>query len=203
MQLTAPFDELAAWISDNWNVTVLNVIYDRRDRLNSLHYPRIQVILEHSDDAESFYISYCNPDKNKQTAIASKFIEIINRKPNHGYDVNGLFVIFSAFAPIALDEADEKIPEKDIDALKHQIDNPDLWTIKRGFGKVIFMFYTDAQAEEYTAKGMKTEYASQYFELLKAHDEFGYFSEDKFDIQFDSKQNFDENYSSNWAQYFR
>jgi hypothetical protein len=51
MRLAPPFDELAAWIGGTWAVTVLNVIYDPRD---DLHPPRLQVILEHQEDADSF-----------------------------------------------------------------------------------------------------------------------------------------------------
>jgi hypothetical protein len=54
-RLAAPFDELAAWISERWSVTVLNVIYDGR---NALHPPRIQVILEHEAEAQGFRDGY-------------------------------------------------------------------------------------------------------------------------------------------------
>lgn len=199
VQLAAPFDELAAWISEKWGVTVLNVVYEGR---NDLHAPRIQVILEHHDDAESFRDGY-NFDEKKQNAIATQFLEIITRRPDHGYDVDGLFVVFSAFAPIAKEEADTRITKSEIDGLKRQIANPDLWEISRCFGHVTFMFYTDAQAEEYAANGMKNEYANKYFELLKQHDEFGYLSEDEYSVQFDSKQNFDDNYQSNWYYYYK
>lgn len=199
MRLAAPFDELATWIAENWGVAVINVIYDRR---TDLHAPRLQVIFEQYDDARSFHDG-CNFDKTKQEAIASRFIEIVSRHPNHEYDLDGLFVVFSAFAPLAMEEADSKITKREIDSLKRRIGNPDLWEISRCFGHVTFMFYTDAQVEEYAAQGKKKEYARKYFELLKPHDEFGYLSEDDFAVHFDSKQNFDDNYKSNWFYYCR
>jgi hypothetical protein len=64
-QLVAPFDALATWISERWGVTVLNVIYDRR---NELHPRRIQVILEHQKDAKSFRDGY-NFDPTKEQAM--------------------------------------------------------------------------------------------------------------------------------------
>ena len=199
MQLSAPFDELAAWISNKWAVTVLNVIYNSR---NDLRSSRIEVIVEHHHEAELFHNGY-NYDQKKQDAIASKFLEIINREPNHGYDVDGLFVVFSAFSPLAREEADMKISENDIDALKLHIGNPDLWEISRAFGHVTFMFYTDVQVKKYTAKGLKSEYASKYFELLKPNDEFGYLSKESYAVHFDSKQNFDNNYHGSWFYYYR
>ncbi|MDW5441667.1 hypothetical protein [Polaromonas sp. SM01] len=198
-QLVAPFDELAAWIGDKWAVTVLNVIYDP---CNELHAPRLQVVLEHQKDSESFRDGF-NFDHEKQRAIALRFMGMITRQSVHRYDVEGLFVVFSAFSPIARQDADSKIPDQEIEALKLRIANPDLWTISRFFAHPTFMFYTDAQAKAYAVAGKREAYAHQYFKILKQYDEFGYISEDGFAVQFDSKQNFDENYKSNWYNYYR
>ena len=197
--LAAPFAELARWIAEKWNVSVLNVIYDRAD---STHAPRLQVILEYESHARRFYRNV-NFDSAKQKAIAGKFLEINERDKLHGFDMDGLFVVFSAFAPLAREEADSQIPDEDIHALNEKIGNPDIWEISRCFGQVTIFFFTDAQAKRYEAEGRKKEYARMYFDILKPHDEFGYLKERNFTIVFDSKQNFDENYESNWFYYYR
>lgn len=193
-----PFQELAEWISNKWSVSVLNVRYDSA---NSLHAPRIQVVLEYKSDAQKFHHGV-NYDKKKQEAVAEKFLEIIGRDPSHEFDVDRLFVIFSSFAPIAKQEADSKITNGEIESLKRKIGNPDLWKISRCFGHVTFLFFTDEQVERYEAQGKKGEYAKLYFEILKPHDEFGYLEQEAFEVNFDSKQNFDENYQSNWYYYY-
>jgi hypothetical protein len=198
-RLHAPFDELAEWISSTRNVTVLNVIYDRR---NSLHAPRLQVILEHRSHAQKFHRGV-NFDRRQQDAVAKKFLEIIGREDTHQFDVDGLFVVFSAFSPIAKQEADSEISEADIKALKKRIANPDLWEISRCLGYVTFFFFTDEQVKKYEAQRKKDEYATMYFELLKPHDEFGYLKRNEFKVTFDSKQNFDDNFESNWYYYYR
>ncbi|EMI24347.1 hypothetical protein RESH_05068 [Rhodopirellula europaea SH398] len=109
--------------------------------------------------------------------------------------------MFSAFAPIAKEEADGLIPELEIKALKKRIANPDLWEISRCFGHVTFFFFTDEQVKKH--EGKKDEYAAMYFELLKPHDEFGYLKRIQFKINFDSKQNFDNNFESNWYYYYK
>jgi hypothetical protein len=197
-RLAAPFTELAAWISDRWHVIVLNVIYDHR---NNLHAPRIQVILEHETEAQRFRDGF-NFDSRKQQEVAAKFRQMVSGDSCQ-YDLTGLFVVFSAFATIAREEADSKITESEIDALKKRIGNPDLWVISRFFGHVTFMFHTDAQAKEYAAKGKQSEYAQKYFEILKPHDEFGYIAQDSFIVAFDSKQNFDDKYQSNWYYFYK
>jgi hypothetical protein len=198
-RLQPPFDELARWIGSKWNVTVLNVTYDRA---NSLHAPRLQVILEHKMHARKFHRGF-NFDKDKQNAIASRFLEIIGRDGAHDFDVDGLFVVFSAFAPLAREEADSQISDEEIQSLKARMGNPDIWEILRLFGHVTIFFFTDAQVKRYEAGGKKQEYARIYYEILKPHDEFGYLKERDFKIDFDSKQNFDENYESNWFYYFK
>jgi hypothetical protein len=110
--------------------------------------------------------------------------------------------VFFAFAPIAIADADNKISEQEIGDLKRRIGNPDLWEISRSFGHVTFMFYTDAQARNYAALGMKEEYALKYFEILKRHIEFDYLTEENFSIDFDSKQNFDDHFRGSWHCYY-
>lgn len=197
-RLAAPFDELAAWISATWHVTVLNVIYDRA---TDLHATRLSVILEHAEDQQLFRDGY-NYDEQKQLAITAKFLEIINQQPSHTFDVAGLYVVFSAFAPCAKEEADSKLSESDIESLQNRIADPDLWVISRCFGHVTFMFYTDKQAKHHAAV-KKITYARMYFDILKPFDEFGYLVEKDYTVAFDSKQNFDKNYQGNWFKYYR
>jgi hypothetical protein len=200
-KLKAPFDELAQWISSTWKVNVLNVIYDKA---TSVHKPRLQVIVEHQRELLKFQKGhYGNFIAKKQNAIAEKFMEILARDGTTGFDVDGLFVVFSAFAPLAEEEADGQISEEEIEALKSRIGNPDLWEISRCFGHVTFFFFTYAQVKHYEAEGMKAVYAKLYFDLLKSHDELGYLKEKEFKVDFDSKQNLDENYESNWFYYYR
>jgi hypothetical protein len=196
--LSPPFDELARWIAAKWNVTVLNVVYDRP---NSLHAARVQVILEHEADERKFHRGVTF-DPEKQAAIKGRFLEIIGRTPSHGYDVTRLFVVFSAFAPIARQEADAQIQNQEVEAFKRELRNPDIWTISRCFGYVTVFFFTDEQAKRHESEGKKLEYARRYFELLKPRDEFGYLKQDDYTIGFDSKQNFDEKYEGSWFNYY-
>ena len=99
--LPAPFDELAEWISSTRDVTVLDVVYDRA---NSLHAPRLQVILEYESHVRKFRRGF-NFDRRQQNAITKKFLALIEKDEKHTFDVDGLFVVFSAFAPIAKREA--------------------------------------------------------------------------------------------------
>ena len=198
-QLAPPFGELAEWIGSKWNATVLNVIYESA---NSPHVPRLEVILEHEHDVEKFQWGR-KSDPKKRDAIAAKFLEIIERDNLPGCEVDGQFVVFSAFAPLAKQEADSQLTEAQIKALQIRIGNPHLWLISRNFGNVTFFFYTDEQVRQHEGMGQKEVFAKMYFEILKPHDEFGYLQETDFTVIFDSKQNFNKKYHGNWFFYYK
>jgi hypothetical protein len=197
--LENPFDELAGWIASMWQVTVLNVIYAQR---NSLHAPRLNVVFEHIGDTMKFHAGV-NYDPDKQNAIKQKFLNVIANKLSDRFDVNGLFVVFSAFAPIALQEADSLITKRELKTFQERIADPDLWEIFRCLGSVTFFFYTDDQVKRRVAEGKKTAYSKMYFHFLKPHDEFNYLNEEDFAVAFDSKQNLDENYAGSLFYYSR
>lgn len=198
-QLASPFRELADWISRRWEVSVLNVAYDGRCEL---HAPRIQVILEYGRELQQFRAG-SNFDPAKQLEIKSKFMELAGNESVVCENLSDLFVVFSAFAPIAIEEAVGRLSEQDVNSMKRYIQNPDLWDVLRCFRQIVFLFYTDSQVAKYIKSGKLPEYRELCYKLLKPYDEFGYLVEGDLQVSFDSKQNFDKNYQGNWFNYFR
>jgi len=87
--------------------------------------------------------------------------------------------------------------------LKAKLANPDLWEISRCFDSVTFFFYTDAQVKRYEAEGFREKYSREYSLLIEPYDEFGYLRKRGVSASFDSKENFDTNYQSNWYYYYK
>ncbi len=205
---------LAEWIASKWSVRVLNVVYTGRTKL---HAPCLEVVLEHEQEREVFRKGTANVNQRKASVIAERFEKLVDshRDPpsttsrfrklvgSPKYDTEGLVVVFSAFAPLAREEADAAISDDEVSALQEQLNSPDLWCISRLFSYVTFMFYTEAQAERSVSAGLRETYAQRYFELLKPHDEFGYLSAENFAVRFDSRENFDKNYEGSWFTYYR
>lgn len=50
---------------------------------------------------------------------------------------------------------------------------------------------------------MREKLTEEYYNLLKLYDEFDYIRKDNYSINIDSKQNFDNNYQSNWYYYYK
>jgi hypothetical protein len=215
-KLNPDFVGLADWINEKFNVGVINIFYDTID--NKEKRPRLSIIFEYQNDELKFRDgNFGNYDEKKQKIIADKFKEIVNQENKINsiwtklfhvtsdlkYNTDNLFVVFTSFEPISKDEVNSRIPKVEIERLKKALNCSDLWEIYRQFSKTTFFFHTDKQIQDYSNIGKKEEFSEIYFNLLKKYDEFGYFDLESFSVEFDSKENFDKNYESNWFYYSR
>lgn len=210
------FVPLAEWIDKTYDVKTINIIYD------TIHNntPRIQICFEFEKEKNKFLthdISYF--DKSKQKAIAEKFSEIIkqqgfakssnliltlfgsNKKRN--YLTDNIFVVYGAFETVAKQEAVYKIKQRQTEMFIKSFNNPDIWTISMGFIFPTFFLFTDEKVKEYDKSEIKEMWADQYFEFIKPFDEFNYFKRNEIQVFIDSKENFDNNYQSNWYYYYK
>jgi hypothetical protein len=71
------------------------------------------------------------------------------------------------------------------------------WCSQRLSGPPITFAYMDAQAAALAMSPVRQRWADDYFAIVKTHDEFDYLDRAEIALQVDSKENFDNNYSSN------
>ncbi|HEY7673995.1 MAG TPA: hypothetical protein VH867_02110 [Burkholderiales bacterium] len=198
--LDSPFKEIAEWIAAEYRVRVLNVVFDAA----TYDRPRLIVIADTQGDALKFQNSSLGDyDKIVQKRVQERFETILAEQDDHRFNIDGLFVVFAAFERVARIEANESVTKNDMDQLKAKLNNNDLWGISRLFDTVTFFFYTDAQVKHYEAAGLRDAYAGEYARLVQPHDEFGYLRRRGVLAYFDSKENFDTNYESNWYYYYK
>jgi hypothetical protein len=198
--LESPFKELAAWIAAQYGVHVLNVVYDTVIPDNR---PRLSVVLESRREVGMFRNAELgNYNVTEQKRVKERF-EAIVLEQHLALKVDGLFVVFVAFEPIARIEANERVTKEEIHRLKARLANDELWEISTCFDSVTFFFYTDIQVKRAQALGMREQYAQEYASLVQRYDEFGYFKKCGVLVAFDSKENFDNNYQSNWYYYYK
>ena len=210
------FQELAEWINHNFDTQVLNIYYDKitidKDR------PRLNIIFEYYHEAVKFRDRIGNFDLNKQMAIAEKFRQILSKNTNTNnhlfarllkklkatkFDTERLLVIFDEFEPVAREEVNAKIPQSQIDKLRQELGMKEIWEIYREFSITTFFFLTDNQIEQFKNDGTTELIKTRYLDILKMYDEFDYFKPDTYFLTFDSKENFDKNFKSNWFYYSR
>ena len=216
--LNPDFQPLADWINKEYEVKVLNIYYDTPKSVHNKPFPRLNIIFEHLEEELKFRDGFLgNFQSDKQQIIATKFDELVNNQTKESgffdrllnkknvtkFDTKKLLVIIDAFKPVARDEANENISQAEIDKLKVELNNPDIWEISRFFAATTFFFYTGSQVELAKSNGYVEQLTDKYFKLLKRHDQFNYFDGNTFSISVDCKENFDNNFESNWYYYYK
>jgi hypothetical protein len=201
--LESPFRELADWIRADYGVQVLNIAYDtilvaRKNR------PRLTVVLDTSSEELRFRDgplgNFHTVDQNR---VRERFDAILLQQGLNHFDTERLLVIFTAFENVARIEANDRVAGYEIDQLKWELDNPDLWIIRKLLDGVTFLFYTAAQAKRYEAKGFKSLYAAEYARVVQRYDEFGYLQKRGVHVRFGSKEDFDGRCQGNWFYFDR
>jgi hypothetical protein len=197
LAMNEEFRQFADWIDKTYGVTTMNIVYDTIDNNKK---PRLNIIFEMSSEAELF-MNRSGFDPLKQKEIASRF----EMDPaNHQYNAHDIFVIFSAFEPIAKIDVYWSIPKEEFRKLELELGMSELWQIRsNSFNAPTFFFYTPEQMERYSKDGTMERLAGLCFRLVKKYDEFDYFKENNFSIELDSKENFEGFYKSNWFYYDR
>jgi hypothetical protein len=153
----------------------------------------------HEKDVERFKDGL-NFRKLDQQRVGAQFAAILSMMRETSFSTEGLFVFFCSFEPAAITDANENVTEQQVEQLKNKLANKDLWTISRLFHTVAFLFFTDAQAAKYGR--LRETYLQEYLRLVEPYDEFGYVKKRGLTVRFDSKENFDTNYQSNWYYYY-
>ena len=210
------FQELADWINQKFDTPVLNIYYHKIEVHTNT--PRLNIIFEYYHDSIKYRDQIGNFDSGKQMMVAAKFKQILsgNTYANNNFfarifnklkalkfDTEKPLVIFDEFEPVAREEINAKIPQKEIDRLKQELASKNVWEIYREFATTTYFFYTDKQIEDYKTDGTTQKMTQQYFDILKKYDEFDYIKSDTNFLAFDSKENFDKNFESNWFWYSR
>lgn len=211
------FRKLADFIDQTFAVKTINIIYDTIDKEKR---PRLNICFEFEREKQRFNESNgdFNFDSKKQKTIADKFKQTLKeqkivkrqglfnfftKSQTEKYKTDNLWVYYSAFEPIARIEANESVPKNKVIQLKKELDNNDLWEISKAFSGTTFFLYTDEQVKHYENSETRKVWADKYFDILEPYNEFGYFKRDKFNVYLDSKENFDNNYESNWYYYYK
>jgi len=187
------FMPFAEWINNKYHVELLNVITDTIDNGTI----RLKLIFEHQKAVEVFLLkNQLSQSSRKGKTILKKYHELY---PGDAEDSS--FVLFYAFEPLAREEAVIKIPLKTKNAFKAKY-NQLLWEIAVFGEHVTFFFFTNEALKKAELEKQTIAIKEAYYALLKPYDTFDYFSFENFHAVFDSKENFDRNYDSNWRSYY-
>lgn len=193
LAMDAKFLPFAKWINEAYKVEILNII---TDTINGGTI-RLQLIFEFQKDVDTFLL------KNRFSQSSRK-AKVIEKKYNDLFDIDpksSMLVLFYAFEPLAKQEVVTSIPLTITNSFKDRYQE-NLWEVV-GFGQhVTFFFFSNEALQKAQETQDTSRIKEDYFLLLKPFDKFDYFSLENFHAIFDSKENFDQNYDSNWRWYY-
>lgn len=186
--------ELADFVQKRFSVQVINVICTKkRDSIN------LALWFKYESEVELFYRERFVVDLRKKNVILNKFKRITNNE----YNTDSIHLSYHAFETLAKEEANRNITELEILELKEKLQCNDLWEISHCLADdVVFFLYEDKQVRLYKERGFIDIWSEMYLDLLNRYDEFGFFTKETFHIRLDSKENFDNNFNSNWYYYY-
>jgi hypothetical protein len=192
--------KLKEWITMEFNQRVLNLYYDTIEYGNR---PRLNVIFENYESVNTIRDRIGNYAKEKQQKIKDKLVELLSNELNNEISTENMLVIFSAFNPIARAEANGKIKDEFLNCLKTKYKELKIWEINRFGEATTIFFYTEKELEENSQSQEVILLRNEYLEQLLKYDEFDVVKPEEFNFAFDSKENFDNKYESNWYYYYK
>lgn len=187
------FTSFSDWINAKYNVEMLNIV---ADRIN-VDTTRLQLIFERQKDVDVFLL------KNRFTQSSRKVKPIINQYKHLFKDegIDSILILFYAFEPLAREEAVTSMPLKVRNAFKEK-HKEDVWEVAVFGEHVTFFFFTNEDLKKAKQEKQTVLIKQEYYNLLKPYDQFNYFNFENFNAVFDSKENFDQHYDSNWRWYY-
>lgn len=131
--------------------------------------------------------------------ITEKEFELQNK-----YKAEKIFTFFSSFEQEELERIYSHLPNE-LNFLKQSINNKDIWNIKNVFyTRIVVFFYSNYQLPDKTEKERISNILKEYiFSSLKKFDINNILDKSEIIIEFDTKENFDTNFESNWYFYTR
>lgn len=207
------FRKLIYWIANEYNRNAINIYYERINCIGSnvQKRSRLEIIFETKDELNIFYEDkYFKIKEDISNSIINKFREIISLKKHifskfNVTEINrdDFFITLSSFKPIYISDINSRIPNYEIDLLKDNYKELDIWQIFKSFGHTTCFVYTDKGLKNSKNEDIFQSLKYDYYKLLKSNDELELINEQDFSFDFDSKENVDENYEGSLFYYYR
>ena len=204
-RLPRPLEELRRWVSANYGVDVLNVVYDKIEIGAHQRRPRLNLIVNSADDyAKLHKDNWLTFDPRIKEAILQRFSEVIMAAAlDREYDTKDVHLICDDFSDEAMGQAASRFLERDKTRVIEEFAQFRIWKID-GFSKETVIFYlTDKDVQDNQTNEGSQRIKQRCYQLVKQYDEFDYFQLNTFPIKFDSKENLDKNYEGSLFYYFR
>jgi hypothetical protein len=224
------FEKLINWIKKRFEINVIYVdyVFDKKD-----NRPKLHLIVENQKDyrklmnnENEFSTGY---KKEFQNEISEKFRDILSKTSaknsessyinnllikiglkkryieNEKYKTKNIWVCYSVFSTVYNEDICSNFRNIEIEKLikKYKTENDQIWEIHMTSNYITLFFETEMQIYENSRNISFEKMKTEYYEMIKEADEFNLIKIENINLSFDSKENFDKNYESNWYYYYK
>ena len=188
------YEEIKKYISETYNLDIKTIFFTLLEISDNKNLIRFEIQLKKEEQGKIQFYEEIKEDINLY--ISEKEFELKNK-----YHAK-FFTYFSSFEHEELERIYDKLPS-DLNFLKKNIKNENIWIIKNVFfTRVVVFFYSDSQLPEKCEKDRISKIVKEYiYTSLKKFDTNNILKLDEIKIEFDTKENFDSNFESNWYYY--
>lgn len=203
IQIDPQKQELMDWVSNRFGIQVLNIEYDK---LEQGKRDRINVIVKTRKDSEKMHhygSDYSGYNIEYQQEIREVFEKIYS--DSNLFDFKApmpAWVCYMVFDEAAMSELNSKLSLEKLNEIINDYSDLGIWQIIQFFGATVVFIHTQKQLKEMDLIRSES-LRKRIFSEIKPGDEFDLLSEEKFTINFDTKENLDKKYDGNVLNYFR
>lgn len=195
--------ELKNWIETRYSIAVVLLKYDTIAIGPHAGRPRLNVIVETDADYSAIHKDAFTLKPSVKSSIVSQFSRLVAESGATAFRTDDVHIISDNFSYEAMRISTAEFITAQLDEAVQEFAAYGLWTLTAMSREMIAFFFTDAQITDAKQSGCADRLIDYCFANVIQYDLFGYFTRDNFPLRFDSKENFDNNYQSNWYYYFK
>lgn len=196
--------EIISWINENYKINLINIVFDSI-KSRKTKEPRIQLITKLDSEKEILINhEYKNGiydawDSEELKRILDYILQ--NYSNLLSGDLKKTFIIVSSFEHAYFEYIISKAGNIISTKLSKILSNENIWKIKTDFSRITLFYYMNNQIPPNKSE-IESFVKEKIFDELKNFDIFDLITKDKIQVIFDSKENFDNKYQSNWYYYY-
>lgn len=194
---------LREWVSDQYSVSVIHIVFDAIEIGPNEGKPRLNLIVETDVDYDTLKKNVTTFRPNVRRRILHAFTRFADDLEPNRYHTEDVHLILDNFADECLGQACSQFLRSDRKLVIEALPDVPIWDIT-GLGRCLVAFLrTDEEVRVRQADGTCDRISRSCFQHIKPYDEFGYLTPKSFRLRFDSKENLDRTYKGNLFHYFR
>lgn len=202
-EMVPPFVQLFTWIVEQYNIPVVYFILDRTE--DSQHCTKLRMFVETMEDVKALMVEggTLHSDFKFKREIQERFVRLMQENGRESYyDLDHIVFTIWNFDALAREDAYKRSASEVEEYIIREYAWAPIHKVYTLFGLSVF-YETDEQLASAWLIGLNDKIKEDFFQILKKHDDFNYFTPDNIDISFDSHENVEKNYQGSYYFYFK